>query len=68
MSCRKWRVELSKRYEGELNEQGEAGLFRHLESCRRRRTPRGNLVGIFVSAGPARAHALPVEAAALTVK
>ncbi len=34
MPCRKWRVRISKWHEGELNEEGEAALLRHLESCR----------------------------------
>ena len=34
MSCRKWQVQISKWHEGELNEQGEAALLRHLETCR----------------------------------
>lgn len=33
MSCRKWHVRISKWHEGELNEEGQAALFGHLESC-----------------------------------
>ena len=34
MPCRQWQVRISKWHEGELNEEGEAALLRHLESCR----------------------------------
>ncbi len=34
MRCRKWAVEISKWLEGELSNEGEADLLRHLEVCR----------------------------------
>ncbi len=34
MHCRKWAVQISKRHGGELNDEGEAALHQHLESCR----------------------------------
>lgn len=33
MRCGKWAVEISKWHEGELNDEREADLLRHLESC-----------------------------------
>jgi hypothetical protein len=34
MRCHKWRVQISKWHEGELNEEGVNALLRHLENCR----------------------------------
>jgi anti-sigma factor RsiW len=33
MPCRKWQVQISKQHEGELSDEEEANLSRHLESC-----------------------------------
>lgn len=58
MSCRKWAVHISKWHEGELDNEGEAALLRHLESCRQCRSLEARFRA--VSALLSESHELPV--------
>ena len=58
MGCRKWAVEISKWHEGELRDEREADLLRHLESCQRCQSLETRLRA--VSALLNESHELPV--------
>jgi hypothetical protein len=58
MPCSKWHIQISKWHEGELNEEGEAALLRHLETCRYCRSLEARLRA--VSGLLVESHELPV--------
>jgi len=46
MRCRKWAVEILNWHEGELSDERQANLLRHLESCRHCRSLEARLRGV----------------------